>query len=269
MKIPSILSGCGLLLAFPLTALAADEQPLSAAAGLTTDTFTLILKIGVPSGLISAVFTLIGVFLTNRAAQKNNREKIAAEAENISRQINQRQSEFETQTKLQIESLHSDEKKKVCWDFLASAKPSLFMTTQFNRAKMEECIQPLYLYCKENHFSYFRNLILFIDFSDLPELCAQYEYTCPKQKSVPAELKARDRIPGIKYISENSSYKTKSCDQELGSWDTFNALTEKSMALYCHHYDLALEAAKKLIWNEPIEEAPPIQLEDIPDEDDI
>ena len=152
---------------FPIAALAADVPSLNAAAGFATDSFTLILKIGVPSGLISGLITLLVAYWNNKAAQKNNREKIAAEAENISRQLNQRQHEFEIQTKMQIESLHSEEKKKVCWDFLVSVKPSLFVKKQFNQERMEECIQPLYLYCQDNHVTYYNNLSRYIYLRDL------------------------------------------------------------------------------------------------------
>lgn len=269
MKIPSILSGCGLLLAFPLTALAADEQPLSAAAGLTTDSFTLILKIGVPSGLISGLITLLVAYWNNKAAQKNNLDKIKSDTDNISRQINQRQHEFEIQTKMQLESLHSDEKKKVCADFLASVNPSLFPNKQFDFEKMNSCLTPLYLYCNDNHFSYFENLARFVTIRELSTFGERYEQICKQQIDLNRTIKGYAFVKDMPEIPPDLLYNIEGYHQKLGKVERHEEIMNGIMESYTHHYELALEAAKKLIWNEPIEKAQPLQLEDLPDEDDI
>lgn len=252
-----------------IAALAADDQPLSAAAGLTTDSFTLILKIGVPSGLISGLITLLVAYWNNKAAQKNNLDKIKSDTDNISRQINQRQHEFEIQTKMQLESLHSNEKKKVCADFLASVAPSLFPNKHFDFEKMNSCITPLYLYCNDNHFSYFENLTRFITKRDLTSFGERYEHTCEQRLLLGDKLKRYDFIAGLEGVHHEVIHNIEGYREELGQWVKREATMIDILKSYTQHYTLALEAAKKLIWNEPIEKAQPLQLEDLPDEDDI
>lgn len=267
MKMKMLVTIMTLLFFVPIAALAAEDPPLSAAAGLTTDDFTLILKIGVPSGLISAVFTLIGVFLTNRAAQKNNREKIAAEAENISRQINQRQSEFETQTKLQIESLHSEEKKKVCGDFLASVMPTLFRKNQFDIDKMHSCIPFLYLYCKEEYLLYFKNLMYFIK-ENMATFGKNYQFTCDQIKEAEKEYNTRNKQKPFRLQLE-SEHAPDPLAQRINN---YVSQKEELLALldeYTNIYEQTLAVAQKMIWNEPIEEAEPLQRKEHQDEDDI
>lgn len=257
-----------ILLLFPLAALAADESPLSAAAGLTTDNFTLILKIGVPSGLISAVFTLIGVFLTNRAAQKNNREKIAAEAENISRQINQRQSEFETQTKLQLESLHSEEKKKACGDFLASVMPTLFRKNEFEIDKMYSCVPFLYLYCKPDYLLYFKNLMYFITKNRMPKFGKNYQFICDKIIEAENEYKIKNKKSFLSQIE--SEHDPNPLAQQIHEHVVQkNKMLSFLLNEYTPLYEQALTVAQKMIWNEPLEKAQLLPLEELPSEDDI
>lgn len=258
-----------LALSFPIAALAADEQPLSAAAGLTTDDFTLILKIGVPSGLISAVFTLVGVFLTNRTTQKNNREKITAETENISRQLKQRQHEFEIQTKMQFESLHSEEKKKVCWDFLASVSPSVFITKQFKPEKMDECIEPLYLYCKDNYFSYFKNLYEFIVKQDLASVYDKHRSFAKHKKTIYEDLKKYEHLLKEEQTIENFPDKITACTDKLSDLMFLDMKETNIIELYNQYYGQAREAAKKMIWNEPIDKAKPLKFVTFNSEDDI
>ena len=254
---------------FPIAALAADEPPLSAAAGLTTDNFTLILKIGVPSGLISALLTLIGVYLSNRTAQMNNREKIAAEADNLSRQLNQRQHEFEIQTKMQFESLHSEDKKKVCWDFLASVSPSVFITKQFKPEKMDECIQPLYLYCKENYFSYFKNLYEFIVMQDLASAYEKYISIVQQKKTIYEDLKKYEHLLKEEQNIENIPDKITACTNKLSDLMFLDMKEINIIELYNQYYGQAREAAKKMIWNEPIDKAKPLKFVTFNSEDDI
>lgn len=255
-----------LLLLFPIAALAADGQPLSA-AGLTTDTFTLILKIGVPSGLITGALSLLGIWWTNRNAQKNNREKISAEADNISRQINQRQHEFEIQTKIQIESLHSNEKKQICADFLACVNPSLFQKDTFDSDKMTSSIPLLYLYCKTEHLSYFKNLILFIRRNNMSKFGKKYLRSLTMITFSENKIKMNSNM-----INQDGKLFTP--ESELLTQQLENAVEQKTKLRslwkeYAGHYGLALDAAHKMIWNEPIEMAQPLQLENLPDEDDI
>lgn len=243
-RMHTLLLGALLMICIPIAALAADAATTTATA--STWTVAEFIKTAI-SGVIGGLITSLLAWFTLR----------------------QRQHEFEIQTKMQIESLHSDEKKKVCWDFLASVNPSLFIKNQFDPEKMKECTQPLYLYCKENYYSYFKNLIFFIDNSDLQGACALYEYTCKQQMIIRAELKRAEYTQQTENTSNNISYKIESCHRELGDLEKFSTFVEKTMALYHQQYDLAVEAAKKLIWNEPIEKAQPLQLENLPDEDDI
>lgn len=262
-----LLFGALLTICLPIAALAADEPPLSAAAGLTTDNFTLILKIGVPSGLISALLTLIGVFLSNRTAQKNNREKITAEAENISRQLNQRQHEFEIQTKMQIESLHSEEKKKICADFLSNVSLPFFQKSTFDSDKMHSSIPLLYLYCPKEYLSYFINLILFIKRNKMSNSGKKYRQLLKGINELKREItihESQTNQDGV-FSTDDSPLLAQQLEDKSRQRGKIRDLWKE----YSKHYGLALDAAQKLIWNEPIAMAQPLQLEDLPDEDDI
>ena len=66
-----------------------------------------------------------------------------------------------------------------------------------------------------------------------------------------------------------TNYETFQCQKKLAECEKNEKIMNGIMESYTHHYELALEAAKKLIWNEPIEKAQPLKLEDLPNEDDI
>lgn len=251
---------------FPIAALAADEPPLSAAAGFATDSFTLILKIGVPSGLISGLLTLLVTYWNNKAAQKNNREKITAEADNISRQINQRQHEFEIQTKIQIESLHSNEKKKICADFLVCVNPSLFQKDTFDSDKMTLSIPLLYLYCKIEYLSYFKNLVFFIRRNNMSAFGKKYLNSLAKITYYEKKIKMNSNMTnqGGQLSAPESELLAQQLTEEVEQKIKLRSLWNE----YAGHYGLALEAAQKMIWNEPIEEAEPLQRKEHQDEDD-
>lgn len=252
---------------FPIAALAAEEASVTAVIGLTSNDLALIIKVGVPSGLITGALSLLGIWWTNRNTQKNNREKIAAEASNLSRQLSQRQSEFEIQTKMQIGNLHSDEKKKVCWDFVASVNPSLFPKKQFDLEKMHSCVTPLYLYSHDTYLSYFENLIEFITVRRLSTFGESYERI---RREVEASKK-RVRECELALEKNNrdvSGYDLAYYDHEAGQWIERENIMLNILKSYTQHYELAVNAAKKLIWNEPIEKAQPLQWKDIPDEDE-
>lgn len=252
-----------------IAALAADDQPLSAAVGFTTDSFTLFWKIGVPSGLITGGLSLLGIWWTNRNTQKNNREKITAEADNLSRQLSQRQHEFEIQTKMQIESLHSDEKKKVCWDFLACVSPSTFRTKQFNPEKMNEYIQPLYLYCKDNYFSYFENISNFIEIQKIQSVYNEYEHICQQENTINEKIEKYEHMMKAKQTVKNLPFKYTACKKGLARLSSSGKKVDKIIELYTKNYEQAREAAKKMIWNEPIDKAKPLKFVTFDDEDHI
>lgn len=251
-----------------IAALAADDQSLRAAASVVTDDWTLILKFGVPSGLISGLITLLVAYWNNNAAQKNNLDKIKSDTDNLSRELNQRQHEFEIQTKMQIESLHSDEKKKVCWDFLASVTPSLFPNKQFDLEKMRSCVTPLYLYSHDNHFSYFKNLIDFIDIRKLSTFGVRYEDIRKEVKAAEKEYK-KCKLALEKREGNISGHDLAHYYQETARLIIQEDIMSDILKSYTDHYELAIKAAKKLIWNEPIEKAQPLQLEGLTNEDDI
>lgn len=261
-----LLFGALLTICLPIAALAADVPSLNAAAGFATDSFTLILKIGVPSGLISGLITLLVAYWNNKAAQKNNREKIAAEAENISLQLSQRQNEFETQTKLQIESLHSAEKKKICADFLACTNPTLFLNDSFDIDKVNSSLPFIYLYCKEEYFLYFKNVVIYIKRNSMSTFGKKYVFYKRKIKEAKKELEAQKKQTNYDDLSSTEDLDSiiRQIDQRVKQKEKLHA----KWKIYTRHYKLALEAAQKMIWNEPIEEAQPLQRKKHSDEDE-
>ena len=268
IRTSSILSVIYLLICFPTIVRAADDASLTAAVGLASNELALIIKIGVPSGILSGIITIGIAYWNNKAAQKNNREKIAAEAENITRQLAQRQKEFETQTKLQMESLHSDEKKKVCWDFLASVNPSLFPNKQFDFEKMNLCVTPLYLYSKDTYFSYFESLVLFISKRNLSTFGTRYESL--NKEADASEKRFQESVRILEARGGNAAgYDAAYYNQETARLIGEVNVMDDILKLYSGHYESAVKAAKSLIWNEPIEKAQPLQLEELPDEDAI
>lgn len=262
-------TGLIFLLLSPIAALAADEPPLSAAVGITTDTFTLIWKIGVPSGLITGALSLLGIWWSNRSAQKNNREKIAAEADNISRQLNQRQHEFEIQTKMQIKELHSDDIKRVCNDFLSCTNPLLFSKNTFDFDTMVQNISPLYMYCDENYFSYFNNLTQFIIKMRLTSFGERYAYLGKRNTFLMEMIRGFATFDDLEKIPQALKDNLQESYEELNAIAYNEEKMNEILSLYSKHYKYALDAAKKLIWGEPISEAEPLNLPELSDEDDI
>lgn len=184
--------------------------------------------------------------------------------------LRQRQHEFEIQTKMQIESLHSDEKKKVCNDFLSSVNPHLFAHDEFDFGKMNFFITQLYIYSTENHFSYFENVTHFILKNEMVDFGKNYTEIFAEINSLRHQCESnKDAIDEGWGDEGELQQEVKRLSQRIKEREPRLWAYEDLLKKYTTHHDLAVKAAKKLIWNEPIEKAQPLQLEDLPDEDNI
>ncbi|MEA4990697.1 hypothetical protein SDC9_14443 [bioreactor metagenome] len=203
------------------------------------------------------------------ASLKINAEKIDADRENLKLQLEQKEKELAAQFKLQTEKLHSDDIKRVCSNFLSCTNPTLFANNTFVLDTMIRSIAPLYMHCDKNYFSYFNNIIEFISERKLSLFGDRYEELSVRRQEVRrkvfalcASYKSQEMPPEVSDKIQNyfrETWKLGDCEEDL----------DDILALYEQHYNLALDAAKKLIWNEPIEEAPPLQWCPPADEDDI
>lgn len=224
---------------------------------------------GVAGGIIPAAVAYYMGKRNVEASLKMNAEKIDADRENLKLQLEQKEKELAARFKMQTEKLHSDDIKRVCSNFLSCTNPTLFSNNTFVLDTMIRSIAPLYMHCDKNHFSYFSNIIQFISerklslFGDrYEELSARRQEVREKVFALSASYKSQEMPPDVSdkitnYFQE--TWKLGDCEEEL----------DDILILYGQHYNLALDAAKKLIWNEPIEEAPPIQWCTAADEDDI
>lgn len=225
---------------------------------------------GVAGGIIPAAVAYYMGKRNVEALLKINAEKIDADRQNLKLQLEQKEKELAAQFKMQTEKLHSDDIKRVCNDFLSCTNPMLFSKDLFDFDTMVRCTSPLYLYCNEEYFSYFENVALFIVQRNLQHFGKHYTFSCEAIENVKANIK---RLRSQLSTNPDSKLKTEEqidlYDSELEDFEKHVWFLDDMLKSYSMHHELALNAAKKLIWGEPITKADPLNLPELSEEDEL
>lgn len=211
---------------------------------------------GVAGGIIPAAVAYYMGKRNIEASLQVNRDKIEADKESLKLQLEQKEKELAAQFKMQAEKLHAEDKKRVCWEFLAAVNPGTFSRNTFDSDKTAFATAQLYMYCDSNTFSYFNNLAKIINKRELWNFGVLYK------KFNEEIIKKQEIIQEIKETSINGCENDAAIEMQLEeeiqrSKEAKKKLTEL-LATYSLHYELALNAAKKMIMGEPLEKAEPV-----------
>lgn len=211
---------------------------------------------GVAGGIIPAAVAYYMGKRNVEASLQVNRDKIAADKESLKLQLAQKEKELAAQFKMETEKLHSEDRKRVCWEFLAAVNPGTFSRNTFEFDKMAFATAQLYMYCDDNTFSYFNNLVTIINKRELWNFGSLYkkfsEEVINKQEML-QEIK-NSNVNGFIYDDGFD----KLLEQEIhNSIEAEQKLTEL-LTTYSLHYEVALKTAKKMITGEFIEKAQPV-----------
>lgn len=225
---------------------------------------------GVAGGIIPAAVAYYMGKRTVEASLKINAEKIDADRGNLKLQLEQKEKELAAQFKMQTEKLHSDDIKRVCNDFLSCTNPMLFSKDLFDFDTMVRCTSPLYLYCNEEYFSYFENVALFIVRRNLSKFGKQYTFVCGTIANIKIyinDLRSQSAVTPDSKSEINA--KIEMHDHELENFEKREIFLADMLTSYSAHHKLALDAAKKLIWGEPITKAEPLNLPELSEDDEL
>ena len=146
----------------------------------------------------------------------------------------------------------------------------LFSKDLFDFDTMVRRTSPLYLYCNEDYFSYFENVSLFIVKKNLQKFGKHYTFSCETIENIKTNIKRLQSQlstnPGSKLEIEA---KMALHDHELEEFEKHVWFLDDMLTSYSAHHKLALDAAKKLIWGEPITKAEPLNLPELSEDDEL
>ena len=212
---------------------------------------------GVAGGIIPATVAYYMGKRNVEASLQVNRDKIEADKESLKLQLEQKEKELAAQFKMETEKLHSEDRKRVCWEFLAAVNPGTFSRNTFDFDKMAFAIAQLYMYCDADTFSYFDNIARIISKREMWNFGFLYKKFGEeiKNKQVMLQEVKDSRVKGSQYDADIEELLRREIQDSI---DAEQKLTEE-LSNYSEHYKAALDAAKKMIIGEPLEKAEPVK----------
>lgn len=211
---------------------------------------------GVAGGIIPAAVAYYMGKRNVEASLQVNRDKIEADRESLKLQLAQKEKELAAQFKMETEKLHSEDRKRVCWEFLAAVNPGTFSRNTFDFDKMAFATAQLYMYCDDDTFSYFENLVRIINKRELWNFGVLYKKFSEEVINKQAMLReVKDtRAVGSQYDATIEELLKKEIQDSI---DAERKLTEV-LSDYSAQYEAALKATKKMIMGEPLGKAEPV-----------